>query len=143
MTQLQSEKETIDAMMQNMQEGFILLDGQEDIITLNESARRILNPGYSSTGRRTNLLQFSRCPSLLAVIEHARSEGHAAQDMVLPQEGGRIYRVLVNRTQQDGLIVMMLDITAEAQAEQMRREFAANVSHELRTRSPPSRAFQS
>ncbi len=120
-----------------MQEGFILLDGQNNILLVNNSARKIFNPYYSTSDRPKNILQFSRNKTLIQAIESVREKGHVSVDTGPDEVSGRQYRILVNNLQHGGImqgvIVIILDITAEKQSEQIRREFAANVSHELKT----------
>ena len=137
--QIQTEREMLEAITDHMQEGFLLLDSQDTLLIANASVRRMLGASAPlSASQPLNLLQFTRNHALLQVIEQARQEGrHLSRDMQLEEGDGRWYRVLVNllfhNGERAGLIVLLLDITAETKAELMRREFAANVSHELKT----------
>ncbi len=96
----------------------------------------MLNPAFrESEGVRKTLPELSRLPKLLEAAETAKAEGRA--DVVLSC-GERFVRAFLNKTAAQGevgfgLVILLVDVTESMENEQIRREFSANVSHELKT----------
>ncbi|MGE4548406.1 MAG: ATP-binding protein [Intestinibacillus sp.] len=134
MRQLTARQEEFRLLSENMGEGLLLLDRNAAIMTMNNSARELLggDPGVSYVSR--HFLQLSRDFELQKVIEQALSGERA--ESTLPFRG-RQYQVIASPVAADdkihGALLLFLDVTERQQAEQMRREFSANVSHELKT----------
>ncbi len=133
MTALSEKQREFTAVTDHMREGFILLDAKERIIAVNESASRTFNVDGASL-RGAHLLMLCRNVNLQQAVEQSRSEGAGESKLT---RGSRTYQILASQvTDNDvpaGTVILILDITDRAAAEQMRREFSANVSHELKT----------
>ncbi len=134
MKELSAKQEEFRALSENMSEGLLLLDNDAAIMSINQSALQLLggNAKQPYTGR--HVLQLTRLYELQKVIEQALQGDKASR--VLPF-AGRQYHVFANpvfvEEEQRGALLLFLDVTEQQQAEQMRREFSANVSHELKT----------
>ena len=130
---LREEQEKVQALTSNMSEGFLLLDLEKNILSVNGSAIELLG---ESEGEYIghSLIYFSRNQGLLHCVEKAKQEGNALAEISL---GGRRLQVISSLVKSEGknigLICLILDITEKSELEQMRREFTANVSHELKT----------
>ena len=130
---LEREKDRITLISENMSEGLILLDTDRNILLINHSAAALLNakPG-DYTGR--NLLTLTRNLELLQAVED--SAGEKSSSIVL-NTGGRYVQVFVSPAMHKdhviGSICFALDITEKTLAEKSRRDFTANISHELKT----------
>ena len=130
---LENARAELAAIMDNMREGMILLDAKEHILSMNGSASRIFGrPSEVSIGE--NLLSVSRDADLHELTQSAlRGEG-GSMNM---QRDGRYYRIYVSSVLQNekvcGVVLLVLDVTERFAAEESRREFTANVSHELKT----------
>jgi len=125
---LRERNDTIDAIMDNMGEGVVMLDRRGTILSLNKSAAYIFNRTDSLEGR--NALELLRDLDFHKHIERAL-EGRR-EEMVF-HRGAKEYRALISPVAEVGVVVLFLDITERADAERMRKEFSANVSHELKT----------
>ena len=130
---LEEEQEKIQALTSNMSEGFLLLDMERHILSVNRSAAQLLAvPDGDYIGQ--NLLVFSRNPDLQACVDCALEQGHGSAEVTVE---GRCLQIIVSIVQAQGknigLICLVLDVTEKSALEQMRREFTANVSHELKT----------
>ncbi len=127
---LEARRDELDALMEGMQEGFIALDTQENIIVINPSACAMLGTDEAfALGR--HLSEINRDPRVMALLGELRSSG-AAQG-VLEREG-RSYRMSVSRLKgREGAVLLLGDQTEKYSGEAMRKRFTANVSHELRT----------
>ena len=126
--ELQERAGTIDAIMDNMTEGVVLLDRRGAILSVNKSAAAIFG-ARGPMGGRSDL-------ELLRDLDFHRQIGRALEGQrgeMNFSRGGREYRALISPAAQTGVVVLLLDITERARAEKMRREFSANVSHELKT----------
>ena len=130
------EKE-LDAIVGNMKEGMMLLNQSGKIVSINPAARKLLNTNQYCVGK--DILTISRNLGLQEVFIKAL-EGNAAERIVALQGGN--YQVDASPVVSEdaapeervsGVAVLLLDVTEKEKAEQMRREFTANVSHELKT----------
>ena len=127
---LKAQKQEQDALLSHMREGLVVLDGRQRVVTMNGAAQAILDvPGPLSQG--VTLLEVNRNPVLQELLQalEQRDAAHAAMSA-----GGRHYHVSASRVGQgEGALLLLLDDTADFEAESARRQFTANVSHELRT----------
>lgn len=134
MRQLTARQEEFRLLSENMQEGLLLLDRNAAILTINHSAQLLLGGAPEESYVSQHFLQLSRDMQLQELIAHALS-GTRAEGLAPFQ--GRQYQVIASpvlaEEQICGALLLFLDVTERQQAEQMRREFSANVSHELKT----------
>ena len=116
----------------NMQEGLVLLDEKENVLSINAAAIKIFGVKESCVGQ--NFLTVDRNHEISLAIQQALSDGHAE---IRCHRGGRVYQFDLSRIDSDGRVVgavlLAFDITEQEYAERNRREFTANVSHELKT----------
>lgn len=128
---LQKQREFV-TVTKGMTEGIVLLDSKHMIMSINPAAQRLLDTDASCVG--TLLLAVNRSPELQALLLKADKGTYAETVMELGE--GR-YQVdaspIVSDGKVSGTVLLMLDVTEKEKAEQMRREFTANVSHELKT----------
>ena len=133
MEKLRQERDTIADITGNMQEGLVLIDAQKNILSVNPAALDLFDAGHwNYTGN--NILCLSRDPRLKEGVDGAL-EGKDYSSII--QCGGRICRMMMSPVLRNqvinGVILFIMDVTQEQKSEQMRREFSANVSHELKT----------
>lgn len=130
---LEHERDTITMILENMEEGLVLLDKEHLVVAVNQSAMRFFTP-FVMPRIGEHMIALSRNPELLEAVQKA--ESGASTNGVL-ENGHLSARYFVNPVVQDGMvngtIILLLDITAELLAQQVKEEFSANVSHELKT----------
>lgn len=116
----------------NMREGLVLLNEKGIILNINPAARRLFHAAPACIG--TDFLSVERSHTVNHAIEIAMAEGHSQTYF---EQNGREYKLDVSRIESDGVtagaVLLAFDVTEEAFAERSRREFTANVSHELKT----------
>jgi two-component system phosphate regulon sensor histidine kinase PhoR len=125
---LKRRTDTINAIMDNMREGIIFVDSRGMIASINNSAESILEIDRSAEGG--GVLEAIRDIDLLNNVREALA---GSRREVVKEYGGRTYRVFISPVAEGGAIILLLDVTEKAMGEKLRREFSANVSHELKT----------
>lgn len=127
------QNNTILTITNNMQEGVVLLDKENNVLTLNGSAKKILDI-TSNNFVGTNIIDYFRDKEF---IDCLKKLGKADELAFTYDKGKNIYRVSVSPVFRDkdidGVVVLFVDVTKKEQMEKFRREFSANVSHELKT----------
>ena len=131
------EKETITVILENMREGLVLLDGEKRVLSVNQSALEFLDPPVRPQDGQS-VLQLTRLPALIAAVD-AAVVGEASSGL-LPMErddAPLTCRYFANPVLREGklsgVILLLLDVTEQVRTQQIREEFTANVSHELKT----------
>ncbi len=130
--EMQKKQDEFTAITESMNEGLILLNPKGTIISINPAAAKLLDAGQFSKGK--NILTVNRSLALQEVISDAVA-GKSAEKIIELHE--RHYQVDASPVISDGavggIVLLLFDITEKEDAEQLRREFTANVSHELKT----------
>ena len=120
------------AITKNMREGFLLLDGRARILSGNQSAMQLLSLEPDSDPL-CDLRTVCHVPELLSAVDTALAGNHA--EVLLTREV--TWQVIANGVTSGGstvgAVVLLMDVTEREQREALRREFSANVSHELKT----------
>ena len=134
-TQLRELHERTDEFTQitgSMREGLVLLDEHGDILSINAAAQALFGADAQCVGR--DFLTIERSHEISAAIQAAVADGHSE---VRAERAGRVYQFDISRITSDGkflgTVILAFDITEQEFAERNRREFTANVSHELKT----------
>lgn len=131
--QLEQKQEELHAVISNMKEGMILLSFDGTILSINRTAVSLLElPEKSCIGKK--LSAVSRCQTVLQTADSALQGISKEQTMSL--KAGRYQLAaspVLSNNSVCGAALLLFDITEKEKAEQMRREFTANVSHELKT----------
>ena len=134
-TQLRELREKTDEFTQitgSMREGLVLLDEHGSILSINAAAQLLFDADAQCVGR--DFLTIERSHEISAAIQAAVTDGHSE---VRAERAGRVYQFDISRITSDGkflgTVILAFDITEQEFAERNRREFTANVSHELKT----------
>ena len=116
----------------SLREGLVLLDERGYVLSINPAAQRLFGVDAGCVGQ--DFLVVDRSRELDSAIAAAMSEGHSE---LRAERAGRIWQFDISRIdtagEQHGAALLAFDITEHENAEQSRREFTANVSHELKT----------
>ena len=133
MQELARRQNEFAAITENMSEGLVILNARAEILTMNRSARAIFHVGDQDyTGRYA--LSLHRSPELMNALQ-AAEQGRSSSELM--RMGGRVLQLIASPVSEDGavsgILLLIPDVTERVEAEQNRREFSANVSHELKT----------
>ena len=132
MGELRQRSEEFDQITGSMNEGMVLLDEAGTILSINPAARRLLDADGDCVGQ--DFLTVDRDVTMSDALRQAAEQGHSE---FRGERNGREYQFDVTRIQTEGrtagTVLLVFDVTERAFAERNRREFTANVSHELKT----------
>ena len=132
MRKLQRKTDEFIQITSHMQEGLVVLDKETHIRSINSAAMRIFHAEESCVG--SSFFQVNRSNALRQALNDALDRGHGS---TVQELDGRAFRFDMSGIQSDGnllgAVILVVDVTESQNAEQMRREFSANVSHELKT----------
>jgi two-component system phosphate regulon sensor histidine kinase PhoR len=127
--ELRREQAETAALVESMVEGVIAADERGRIVTANVAARRML--GYDRTDTLPGLPELFRVKAAREVVDAVR-EGEAVQDRELEMDD-RVFLMNARPLPSGGAVLVIHDLTEMRRLEAMRRDFVANVSHELKT----------
>ena len=134
---LKVERNKIDYILDNMTEGFVLFDKNKNVFAINKMAKKILN--YEKNHLGENILYYTQNIKLLENIDKVL---YTNQKNIfdIKTEDNKTYSIHISKIQKavfeknnGGIIMLMIDVTAERESEKLKQEFFSNVSHELKT----------
>lgn len=129
---LQQKKNEFDQITASMNEGLVLLDDHGRILSINPAAEALFHTDSQSIGM--DFLMIEHSSRINDAISLARKTGHSEISL---DRDERIYQMDASRIECEdqilGTVLLIFDVTERVNAEQTRREFTANVSHELKT----------
>ncbi len=132
MEQLRRETQEFTQITNSMREGLVLLDHHGCVLSINPAALRLFGADGACVGK--DFLTVDRGVELTGAIEAALRDGHSE---IRAQRGTQLWQFDLSRTgeagAEAGTVILAFDITEQERAELSRREFTANVSHELKT----------
>lgn len=130
--ELRRKQSEFEAVTTGMKEGIILLNGEGTVLSINRAAAALLRTDSSCTGK--SILSVYRGPGLTELLRLSESGQYAERSADI--DGGR-YQLdaspVISDGKVSGTVLLLLDVTEKEKTDQMRREFTANVSHELKT----------
>ena len=133
--QLKKLKRKTDEFQQitaNMSEGLVLLDRHKTVVSINPAAKALFGTDHHCIGK--DFLMVDRSQELRTALDAALEQGRKE---VTFWKNGRQHQLVFSRIESGGsvigVVVLTFDSTEQFNAERTRREFTANVSHELKT----------
>lgn len=135
MAEIRKQQQDFSMITENMSEGLFVVDRNYQILSYNKSAMQIF--GMDPRQEHENLLAVNRSEGFRNAVDSALKGRHTQENLEL---NGRVYQIIANAVCQPdfaedmvGAVILVLDVTEKEAQEQYRREFTANVSHELKT----------
>lgn len=130
--ELRAKTDEFEQITGHMSEGLVALDREGRVLSVNPAAQAIFGTERSCAGQ--SFLSGNGVPELSQAFQAALDKGHGS---MRAQYQGREYQLDLSRIQWAGaavgVVLLAFDVTEQADAERNRREFTANVSHELKT----------
>lgn len=133
--ELKKQQQEFSMITENMSEGLFVIDRNYQILSYNKSAVQIFSIENEPIGQ--NLLAVNRSQEFREAVDSALQGRNTQKNLTL---NGRVYQIIANSvcspdSEQElvGAVLLVLDITEKEEQERYRREFTANVSHELKT----------
>lgn len=130
--QLRGERDRLESVLSNMLEGVLMMDEQETVVLHNEAILQMLylNPGLE--GRKAT--EVILLEGFQTMVNEALSGKSVSRELVLREPTSKTFLTNVRPlARQRGVLLVLVDITAQRHLETVRSEFVANASHELRT----------
>ncbi len=134
MEELRSRRREFESIPENMAEGLVIVGHMAEVLTCNPSALKILNA--DKVPHKQSVLTLNRSEVFRHSVDSALAGKPSEVDLEI---GGKVYRLIASPVRaadtEDviGATLIILDITEKNERERLRREFTANVSHELKT----------
>ena len=126
------QQEEFDLITSSMEEGLLVIDQQGNVLSANASAYRLL--GAEPVEGHPNVLCLNRSEPFRTAVEMVLTGQH--REAFLEHEGiccELTANPALHGERMEGAVLLLVDVTERRQREQLRREFTANVSHELKT----------
>lgn len=130
--ELKQKQNEFDVMTSSMSESIILLNKKGTILSINKAAAKLLGTDRSCIGE--DIMEINRSLELVGLLNKARAGTHSE---LITELGNERYQMIaspvISNDIVSGIVLLIFDVTEKEKAEQLRREFTANVSHELKT----------
>lgn len=130
--ELKRKQSEFDTVTRSMAEGIILLNQKGIILSINRAAAELFETDSFAVGK--DILSVNRSLELSELLHRSESGSRAEAIMDF---GAAKYQVdvspVLSNDEVAGTVILLMDVTEKEKSEQMRREFTANVSHELKT----------
>lgn len=130
--ELKQKQNELEVMTSAMSEGIILLNNNGIILSINKAAAQMFETDCFCIGE--DIVSINRSLELVDLLNKAKDGKHSERIVGL---GNRWYQMMaspvISSDMVSGIVLLILDVTEKEKAEQLRREFTANVSHELKT----------
>ncbi|MBQ4131237.1 MAG: PAS domain-containing protein [Clostridia bacterium] len=130
--ELRQKSDEFEQITASMNEGLVLLDKKGVVLSINAAAKKLFSADETAVGR--DFFTLDRSIDMSRATQKAL-DGKRAE--FREERNGSEYQFVINRTESDGktvgVVILCFDVTETAFAERNRKEFTANVSHELKT----------
>ena len=125
---LKKQRREFAKIADNMGEALVLLNNENKILSINRAAAELF--GIRADCKDQNFLTVYRKNDMYNILRETKENGHAETRCEI---NGRIYQFQLSKIQEGGIVLLAFDVTERVNAEKIRQEFTANVSHELKT----------
>lgn len=129
---LKNKQEEFKQITEHMKETLVLLDNKDRIISMNQAAKELFC--VEGDCEEKNFFAIDRKEEMRVALDEVKKKGKAS---FIANRNGRDYNFELSRIDADevtqGIVILAFDVSDKINAEKNRREFTANVSHELKT----------
>ncbi len=130
---IQEEKDKTIAIIDNLNQGFILLDDELNTVLINKIAKKLL-----SYNNEKNYLYYIRSLQIQNAINNTLKEHKAHEEQIIQDNKAFIYQISPlqyqeNGKNKNGVSILFYDVTDQYQLQKAKQDFFANASHELKS----------
>ncbi len=133
MNKIASQRVRLQAIMDNINEGLVIIDKNSEIISINSCAAEIFEVSEKQLKHKSVFLLTDR----ENIQNEFKNALDGAKSNIVYESGGKSYQVftspLLANGEVNGAVMLLFDVSEKNLSEKIRREFTANVSHELKT----------
>lgn len=132
---LETKERTVSEILRNMNEGLVLIDPELKVIQLNEAAIKLFKASMQANYMDMDIVRLTRSQEVSDKLkELVKTHKASSFELMVDEDSLKIYlSPIESGSALTGIIMLVLDVNDEKKAEKLRREFSANVSHELKS----------
>lgn len=132
---LETKERTVSEILRNMNEGLVLIDPDLKVIQLNEAAKKLFKASMQANYMDMDIVRLTRSQEVSDRLkELVKTHKASSFELMADEDSLKIYlSPIESGSALTGIIMLVLDVNDEKKAEKLRREFSANVSHELKS----------
>lgn len=132
---LETKERTVSEILRNMNEGLVLIDPDLKVIQLNEAAKKLFKASMQANYMDMDIVRLTRSQEVSDKLkELVKTHKASSFELMADEDSLKIYlSPIESGSTLTGIIMLVLDVNDEKKAEKLRREFSANVSHELKS----------
>lgn len=132
---LETKERTVSEILRNMNEGLVLIDPDLKVIQLNEAAIKLFKASMQANYMDMDIVRLTRSQEVSDKLkELVKTHKASSFELMADEDSLKIYlSPIESGSSLTGIIMLVLDVNDEKKAEKLRREFSANVSHELKS----------
>lgn len=132
---LETKERTVSEILRNMNEGLVLIDPDLKVIQLNEAAKKLFKASMQANYMDMDIVRLTRSQEVSDKLkELVKTHKASSFELMADEDILKIYlSPIESGSSLTGIIMLVLDVNDEKKAEKLRREFSANVSHELKS----------
>lgn len=132
---LENKEATVSEILRNMNEGLVLIDPDLKVIQLNEAAKKLFKASMQANYMDMDIVRLTRSQEVSDKLkELVKTHKASSFELMADEDSLKIYlSPIESGSALTGIIMLVLDVNDEKKAEKLRREFSANVSHELKS----------
>ena len=132
---LETKERTVSEILRNMNEGLVLIDPDLKVIQLNEAAKKLFKACMQANYMDMDIVRLTRSQEVSDKLkELVKTHKASSFELMADEDSLKIYlSPIESGSTLTGIIMLVLDVNDEKKAEKLRREFSANVSHELKS----------
>ena len=132
---LETKESTVNEILRNMNEGLVLIDTDLKVVQLNDASKKLFKSNMQTDYTEMDVVRLTRSQEVSTRLNDLiQTHKSSSFEIMVDEDNLKIYlSPIENGSALTGSIMLVLDVNDEKKAEKLRREFSANVSHELKS----------
>lgn len=132
---LETKESTVNEILRNMNEGLVLIDTDLKVVQLNDASKKLFKSNMQTDYTGMDVVRLTRSQEVSTRLNDLiQTHKSSSFEIMVDEDNLKIYlSPIENGNALTGIIMLVLDVNDEKKAEKLRREFSANVSHELKS----------